>query len=165
LEELLVDQPTWGTRIHWWSLIISFFAGLILWQEVRDGSARLGQTIIWSVLTLASGAYAWMRSGSYVRLQVANGDPIELYGAIPDRQTVENFIDVLTRTVRTYAIEKYGKVSLLLPAEVQIQRITWLRDRNFISHDKRDQLIEEVKQATTAKAERIVGFRQEGTVN
>jgi hypothetical protein len=158
LEELLVDQPSWGTRVHWGALIFTALFGLFAYSSLGRAAPNWAFGSIWIICTVGAAMFAWMRSGSYVSIPVANDEPIELYGAEPSVKATEEFMEALSNNVRDYAVKKYGAVSEVLPADLQFQRITWLRDRNFISSDDRDQLIERVRRATGASRERQVGF-------
>ena len=133
-----MEQAARGNRLDGLSfglaVLFLFFMVLALQQgkDPRYGP-NLGWGVFWALAGFASGLGCWMRSGRYVLIPVAGQEPIDIYGDVPDASATEEFLAELQKHVRSYARGKYGRISEAMPVDQQMHRLTWLRDRNFIT--------------------------------
>ena len=155
MEDLVLDHVARGSRVEG----VSFFLTLIFLIGLMNSTNALLMGI-YALALLGMGSYCWTRSGSYVVVPIAGQEAFELFGDLPNRAAVDDFIRDLGIRVRTYAREKYGHVSEILPVEQQMGRITWLRDRNFISDDEYRGLVQALEALVQKRQENPIGFRR-----
>ncbi len=63
----------------------------------------------------------------------------------PSRETVEKFIEELTKKTRRLLIEKYSRIDSDLPEDTQINQLNWLKNKDLISEETYEQLKLEYK--------------------
>ena len=156
IEDLVLDHVSRGSRVEGMSLFLTmmFLIGLV-------NSTNGVLTLALLLGCLGMGVYCWTRSGSYVLIPVAGQDAFELFGNRPTRAAVDDFIRDLGTKARSYAREKYGHVSELRPVDEQMRRITWLRDRNFISDDEYRGLVGSLEELLRKRPESPIGFKRD----
>ena len=155
IEDLVLDHVSRGSRVEAMSLFLNlmFFIGL-----VNSSNGVLALSL--ALGCIGMGGYCWIRSGNYILIPVEGQDAFELFGNRPDLGTVDDFIHDLGIKARSYACEKYGHVNELLPADQQMRRLTWLRDRNFISDNEYRGLVEALEDLVRKRPENPIGFRR-----
>lgn len=157
-EELVMDRVVRGRSVDLPSSIAAFFflalAGLVSFAK----DATWQGTLVWCLIAFACGALCWLRSGAYVRIPLAQGDPIELFVIKNGNKEMDSFIEELTRVSRDYVIQKFGPLEGHGATDDQIARLRWLRDRNLLSMEDFNHRLTALKEGTVNKAGGAIGF-------
>lgn len=67
-------------------------------------------------------------------IQLLGGErALVFYRNIPDERKVLEFIDLVTRTAKSYVKERFTKVEVGIPEEIFMSRLYWLYEREIIS--------------------------------
>jgi hypothetical protein len=164
IEDLVLDQVIRGHRIEGMSLFLTGIFLLLAVVSLHTGNdPRVKPNWIfgcfWGLVSIGMATYCWMRSGSYVVIPLAGQEAFEIYGTIPTRASVDAFLEQLSNHVNAYARAKYGTISSLQPFDQQMERLTWLRQRNFLSDAEFNGKVGELERRVKGGPERPIGFR------
>lgn len=167
IEDLFPDRVVRGQRLEGLSffLALAFMCGLCgslyTSNDPRDEPNWIMASIC-LVAMLGSGSYCWIRSGQYVQIAVGDGEAVELFGDRPEVVEVDGFISELSALVKEYAVQKYGAVSALLPMDQQMQRLTWLRDRNYLGSQEYGERVSQLQAFFERPQSGPIGFKRDG---
>lgn len=154
IEDMIPDHARRSHGIEWMSL---FLTGLFLAWATAASNGLL--TAVCIACSLATGTYCWIRSGTHILVPIAGQDSVQLFGRSPNKTEVDRFLSELVNVVRTYSVEKYGNVSGYLPPDQQMQRMTWLRDRNFLNDEEFKARVSQLEDLFRPKTNSPIGFR------
>lgn len=167
LEDLFPDRVVRGQRLEGLSffLALAFLCGLGASLYTSNDPREKPNWIMASICLVASAgmaSYCWIRSGHYVLVAVGDGDPVELFGDRPGIGEVDGFIAELSTVVREYSLQKYGVVTGLLPMDQQMQRLTWLRDRNYLGSQEYQDRVTKLQALFEKPQSGPIGFKRDG---
>lgn len=155
-EELAMDRVVSGANLDIVWLVVSITMAVVTLTLATGAEA--GYALAGLVLCGVSCFACWLRSGPYVEIPVLQSGPIRLYGARPDADSVTRLIVDLTQHTKEYAIRKFGPIQGSAPREEQVNRLRWLRDRNYITDDELDQWLKDLDQGAKFRGAGSIGF-------
>ncbi len=71
-----------------------------------------------------------------VHLYLNSNKVITIFANVPDTKTVDDFLDLLNKTVKAYLIKKFVPLDKDLPIEPQLNSLKWLWDNNYIDEQQ-----------------------------
>jgi hypothetical protein len=115
--------------------LLSFVIGFLCFAGSYSEVSPLFFTITVLLLIIALSAKSRM-----VIVKSFDGRNIELYFTKRNKDDVILFIGTLIKTADKYLYKKYSKVDKDLPAEGQIERLLFLKERNLLSDEEFEEL-------------------------
>ncbi len=160
-EELQLDRVVRKTTFDPPSLMATLlFAMIALAIGVATSAKAISWEgiMFWSLAALITGTWCWMRSGTFYLIPVIGHEVLALDAERPSEAEASAFIETLRQQTKEYAIAKFGPISGQGDREDQLNRLRWLRDRNYLSHQEFQERSAIVTMDTKAESGQI-GFR------
>lgn len=135
-EELQLDRIVRSVHVDLISGGAAALAALLGFAVIAanpDPGFNWDGALFWATCAVIGGVFCWLRSGERVQVPVLNAQPLVLASQLPSKPVVDDFLAALTKTSKNYVITKFGPIRGQGPREEQINRLRWLRDRNFIN--------------------------------
>lgn len=136
-----------GQYAFYFFVILTPLYGWLLIESFLDNST-LQMKLIWIfglILFLMLAIFSFIDRKRSIIYLTGGLKALELFGAKPDEDTVQKFIDILHQSMREYYRSKYTKLDLGTPLEVYIQNLKWLNEMQVISKSEFEQLFELAK--------------------
>lgn len=92
------------------------------------------------VSTILFLIYRLMGISKLIFIPLSNNRRINLLQDVPDRKTVDDFLEQLTQEQSAFLKLKYGDVNSKLPIDIQLDQLQWLLNRDIITIQEFGQL-------------------------
>jgi uncharacterized integral membrane protein len=91
--------------------------------------------ILFGITCFCSLVTFFVRVHSYF-IPTTNNGLLEIYFGKPNLAETEVFLSDLKHSINQFLKDKYGKIDMDLPRDVQLSNLMWLRDREILSDDE-----------------------------